>query len=698
MAEGGFCSIADSTENPLGENFLLCFDYYVQHGLLPQGAVVNDLYDTTLSGQGYLGYATHMYALNAQSRAIIKQTSTLAADISELEANQQVLNQKLNESRQLAASYKGELYRNSNFSYEDFVNNKVEDKVALDNKINQNYISQIKLYEKTAAEAEAALISADDALNKANAQMTENEDKLAEIRAEKDELKRRFYAKYARFIQEGTWTSEDYIDPNLYYLDAYNVAKTSAFPKVTYTINVIGLEGNDEYIGYSFKVGDLSYIEDTEFFGYVWVNGAKTPYHEEVVVSERIDNLDSPESNQIKVQNYKTQFQDLFQRIEATSQAVEYSRGTLNTISNIVNDDGTINVNVLQNSLANNSLIIQNAKNQSVVWGDQGITVTNLLQPAEVVRITSGGILLSQDGGLNYLTGISANGINANYITSGQLDTGVLVIRNGSFPSFRWDSNGISAYVLTDNGYNYNKYVRYDQYGLYGAYGSEGIQFADDDDFDDRIEKIKENATFSLTWKGFRLRGDGVDKYLDISTDNDLRIVTKQDGTEIERLKIGELWLKNALRVGGSSEQYDIKIGYSKDRYKTEDEGNIHETINAHGNFIVYEDGSLKATKASITGHIEATSGKIGNMDIAAIDKMGTQVIIVATEGTIFKEWDGTLLEAKLMQGDKEIIENVSYEWIFKGQIVGTGKTYEVPESVLNDNSTAQYTCVVTLA
>jgi hypothetical protein len=29
-----------------------------------------------------------------------------------------------------------------------------------------------------------------------------------------------FYIKYARFIQEGTWTSEDYWDDDLYYLDA----------------------------------------------------------------------------------------------------------------------------------------------------------------------------------------------------------------------------------------------------------------------------------------------------------------------------------------------------------------------------------------------------------------------------------------------------------------------------------------------
>jgi hypothetical protein len=66
------------------------------------------------------------------------------------------------------------------------------------------------------------------------------------------------------------------------------------------------LEG---YENYTFKLGDKTYIEDTEFFGW---NQNGTPYHEEIVVSEIIIELDSPEKNTFKVQNFKTQFEDLF--------------------------------------------------------------------------------------------------------------------------------------------------------------------------------------------------------------------------------------------------------------------------------------------------------------------------------------------------------------------------------------------------
>jgi hypothetical protein len=52
-------------------------------------------------------------------------------------------------------------------------------------------------------------------------------------------LHEKFYEKYSRFIQEGSWIQEDYVDPNLYYLDACKVSQTSANPKVSYTIKVI---------------------------------------------------------------------------------------------------------------------------------------------------------------------------------------------------------------------------------------------------------------------------------------------------------------------------------------------------------------------------------------------------------------------------------------------------------------------------
>jgi hypothetical protein len=53
------------------------------------------------------------------------------------------------------------------------------------------------------------------------------------------------------------------------------------------------------------ELGDKSYVEDPEFFGY---NADGTPYQEEIVISEITETLDNPLEKNIKVQNYKTQF------------------------------------------------------------------------------------------------------------------------------------------------------------------------------------------------------------------------------------------------------------------------------------------------------------------------------------------------------------------------------------------------------
>jgi hypothetical protein len=69
--------------------------------------------------------------------------------------------------------------------------------------------------------------------------------------------------------------------------------------------------------------------------------------------------------------------------------------------------------------MVNNALVISNAKDQSVIWDETGITATSLSNPAEMLRIVSGGLFLSTDGGLTWTAGITGKGINANVITSG---------------------------------------------------------------------------------------------------------------------------------------------------------------------------------------------------------------------------------------------------------------------------------------
>ena len=59
-------------------------------------------------------------------------------------------------------------------------------------------------------------------------------------------------------------------------------------------------EGYEDFAHYDFNIGDRTYIEDVEFFGWSLAKRS-APYREEVVVSETVMELDSPEKNQIKV-------------------------------------------------------------------------------------------------------------------------------------------------------------------------------------------------------------------------------------------------------------------------------------------------------------------------------------------------------------------------------------------------------------
>jgi hypothetical protein len=118
----------------------------------------------------------------------------------------------------------------------------------------------------------------------------------------KERLKNLFYARYYRFIQEGTWIDESYIDDSLYYNDALSVSYNSAMPKVTYSMNVLSLAGLPGYEAFDFSIGNQTFVEDTEFFGYD-IDG--NPVHAPVTITETTENLDDPTKNTLQIRNYE---------------------------------------------------------------------------------------------------------------------------------------------------------------------------------------------------------------------------------------------------------------------------------------------------------------------------------------------------------------------------------------------------------
>jgi hypothetical protein len=153
-----------------------------------------------------------------------------------------------------------------------------------------------------------------------------------------------------------------------------------------------------------------------------------------------------------------------------------------------------------------------------------------------MVRIVSGGIFMSTDGGQSWKTGVTGRGINTSYLTTGQINTNEIYIMNGDNPAFRWDEKGLSAYFANKDvqgntvSYNFNKYVRFDHNGIYGI-------LASDEYVPNNLEEINKKASFALTWDGFMLKNNYGDGYVTIDTAGDFRI---NDGL-YDRVKIGAL-------------------------------------------------------------------------------------------------------------------------------------------------------------
>lgn len=574
--ENGFCTISRAKDNPSKENYILNFDYYVNQGMIDRESLNNDLY-TNFKNYGK-GFYKILKDANVKRDKIAKEYSS--AKIVFLQ--KMALLTAATELYESTKEYISSLYSDyKTYTKKDFPN-------LPDGSTTGGSITDDKIIELVTAirRAESVLTQAtkdkdtyssytQEAYDKKE---TEYENKIKSLTPSK-QIKE-FFDKYKNFIQEGTWNSEEYYDDNLYYLEGLNVARTSSRPKVTYSINVTDIGMLEGYSAYDIDVGDKTFIEDVEFFGYVYINSGgstlRQPYREEVVVTEIKEFLDSPEKNSIQIQNYKNQFDDLFQRITAATEQLQYASGGYNRASVAFNNDGTINADILQSTMATYPLTIQNADNKSIVWDSDGFKAVDTKNLNKIIQITGGKIGLSEDGGKTFLTAITAEGINTNMLTAGQINTDKILIGNSKDFAFRWDKIGLNAYSSSNLGYNYGKFVRFDKYGIYGY--SKG-----DTNFKPKsLDDVKKNSDFGLTWDGFFLRSSHNNGYIEIDKQYDFRVMvdSNKDGNYIDRIKIGLL--------DDNSSNYGIRI-------KNDSGTSVFETT---------ENGDLK-----IIGVITATEG-----------------------------------------------------------------------------------------
>ena len=744
FAPAGMGSISRAIDNPTGENVIYNFDYYVAHGLLDQSTMINDLYGTT---SAHFGYYYKLRELNDKLLPVNEKLTEMQGALDnakQLLEYSQVQYESASEDYGMQATYYeqdkaiyagsddydvklaprrkalGQLAAARNSAKKDI--DIYEAQIAdYEQKIygtpwesNRSYIPGNVVKYITTQSKECWYIALSN-VGGGNSPATSSSGKWKQldfteeldpdvidqlpISAQADywaEQKRQinsdFYRKYYRFIQEATWTDEKYMDDNLYYYDAVKVSAQNAWPKTKYTIGVIDVSGIERLAAYKFKVGQKSYVEDTEFFGYEYINvngqQIKTPKKKEVVISERTRNFDDPSKSTITIQTYKNQFEELFSKLTATTQSLQYASGQYQKAANAVESDGSIKMESLEQAFANNSFMLANASNQLVTWDSgRGIEVADAKNPLEVTRITSGGIYVSNDGGVSWQLGLSAGrGINTRLLTAGVISAEHVNIRSrdGS-NAFTWTENGLTAFAPSGGG---SKYVRFNDYGLFGTVTGSTLEQAVKNaaDFEDALAAIRSYSTFSLTWDGLLLNyQDGATSisptggleifnkgkdtewlfsqgYIDTYTPYDPSGTLYKAGDSIPVVSVGKFYTspgETGSEATSVVEQYGLRMR-NKNGYitlETGTDGNLwlkeslvlgidegQSTAGISGNltqnafwssgvagaFSVTHDGILQTTAANVKGSIEATS-----LNILGSGSIGANLVIGSVELTI---------------------------------------------------------------
>ena len=613
LAENGFCTIARAYTNPTGDTSLYDFSYYFKQGLMNEEDFIADVYAIP---NGYYNkiqkYNKELVSLNDELAQILPQLVTIGAEKQVAEDGMKSANEVYEQAEYLF----NEL---ADFALTDTITDGADKNAKLETIKNSTDLNKYYTEAVTALQSKKLHTENYDRLKVAYDNLESQKNALTtsikNITDSKKEANKQFYSTYHRFIQEGTWQSEEYVDDEKYYLDAQKTLYNSCWPQVTYSIGVANLENHPDYQYYKFELGDTTYIQDPEFFGYM--NDSKTPYRKEIVISEKTEYIDCPWKDTLSVQTFKNQFQDLFKSLTASVQSLQYSEGMYQKAAELAVSDEKDRLKFLESAMNSAEMTIKNAGDQSVTWGDEGLIVQDKTDNSKWLRLTSGAIMFrnldEKSGNEIWKTGITADGISANMITTGQLDTKTIQIKNGHDTSFRWDSEGITAYSL-DNEKKYvkNKGVRFNNKGLLGFSGVDT----------DKNEVTKDNASFYFTEDGMRVQPSNFgsehnvingDKYVKIGKVND---------------NIYRSWNSNGLPSTTGDGKPFVTV------MEVGDQGS--------GQFTIYSDGTVTANNIKFTGSVGWTAAASPSLTVFARKTSDGGVPNKPANGTLYNKFADT--------------------------------------------------------
>ncbi len=371
-----------------------------------------------------------------------------------------------------------------------------------------------------------------------------------------NDISEQFYKKYEPFIKEGTFTDSNYLTDNEYYWAAVSVLEDSCKPNVSYDISVIDISPLEEYADdYTFELADTTYLEDIDFFGANYKTGL--PNRQKVLISAIEYSLDQPQNNSITIQNYTTQFEDLFSSIQASVQSLTFNENTYKRSSNFTAKQ-YIETDSLQGTLDGGDLTLINANDQNIVVDDSGTQGNGISNNSSQYKQTGEGLYFSTDGGQTWDIGVGPKGLNADYIKFGQLDASKVQIVDGEYIYFLWDKNGLNAYRDPSTSTNgLVDFARFNKYGLSLIENNNvrlraGYEYRSNDLGDNETGDYSQELPLTNQDVGFYLYNDKGQPIFQTETQSSYNAESNQDFSARLSLK-GEIFVTNRNLAGDNN-------------------------------------------------------------------------------------------------------------------------------------------------
>lgn len=222
------------------------------------------------------------------------------------------------------------------------------------------------------------------------------------------------------------------------YLDAIEVLKENAYPKVSYTINPSIIDERFYLTAYD----NLSRI--------ININDPELKFRDvQGYISGLTLDLDAWWQDKIEVKNYKSKFEDLFSTIVASTEAMQKSEYTRGLTAGLFAGTGGdyLSSDIVKTTLRKVDLNYAFNHGTLTIDPENGIWGVS---DSGVVAFRGGGIFTATEkdanGGWIWNTGIVPQGINADLIVTGQLDTNKIKVYAGDRVRFQLNSEGLFGY------------------------------------------------------------------------------------------------------------------------------------------------------------------------------------------------------------------------------------------------------------